>query len=445
MTETAVKKNDVIEIEIDDLGFDGEGIAHINGYTIFIKYALPHEKVRALVILAKPTFAVAKLTQVLIPSPDRAEPFCPVYYKCGGCGLQHLSYAAQTEFKRMCIKNAFFKNAHMEIDPDKAVESPQIKNYRNKMSLPVRGETPTIGFFAANSHRVVPISECPIQFEENGRLIEEFANFLHENKISGYDEFAHKGKVRHIIARKLGGNVTVTVVLNGKYADEIKSFDNNLRGLYGNNYAFYANYNSAQGNRILGEHSEFLGGNAAFADIDGIEAEIHPQSFFQVNDGVRNLLYKAVAAEADSETVIDAYSGAGVLSAILARKAKRVIAIEIESKAVESAKKLMKRNKVNNVRLICGDCSQKLPEVIGKEHDFTLVLDPPRSGCARSVALAAAEATPKKIIYVSCNPATLARDAAVFAEHGYRLIRITPFDMFPQTPNVETMVVLSRK
>ena len=435
-----VNKNDIIEAEIDGIGYEGEGIAHLGGYTVFIRYALPGEKVRAVIILAKPTFAVGKLLSVLNASADRAEPFCPVYYKCGGCGLQHMSYEAQLSFKARAVKDTFYKAAKLEVEPDEVVPSPEIRNYRNKMSLPIRGETAAAGFFATGTHRIVEINECPIQFEGNGALIRAFLDFLHREKISGYNETTHKGVVRHLTARKLGDFYTITAVANGNYRDKLKGFDKILREMYGGDYAYYINYNTGEGNAILGRKSEFIGGFERETEIDGLKISVHPQSFFQVNDGVRELLYREAAEETQASEIIDAYSGAGVFSAMLAKKAKSVTAVEIEPEAVRSAQKLMDANGIKNVKLVCGDCAEKIPELISGK--VGIVLDPPRAGCDRRVLEAVANAAPEKITYISCNPATLARDCAFLIARGYKIQRLTPFDMFPHSPNVENLCVL---
>ena len=447
---TPVNKNDVVEIEIDGLGYDGEGIAHIGGYTVFVRYALPGEKVRALIILAKPTFAVGKLQNILRLSPDRVEPFCPVYGKCGGCVLQHMSYAAQLEFKRKSVEDTFFKSARLRASADKTVESPLTKNYRNKMSLPVRGNPAQIGFFALGSHRVVPVYDCPVQFEGNGKLIEAFGKFLHENGISGYNETDGSGSVRHITARKLGDFYTVTVVSNGNHSKKLKKFDEVLRNLYGEKYAYYINYNTLRNNVILGKESELIGGTPAVSVQNGLEISVHPQSFFQVNDGVRELLYREAAKEADASVILDAYSGAGVLSSVLARTAEKVIAVEIEPKAVDSANAMLTKNGIANVQTVCGDCAEKLPRIISElssadKSKLGAVLDPPRSGCDSRVLEAIISANPPKIIYISCNPATLARDCSRLISGGYEISRLTPFDMFPHSANVETLCVLERK
>lgn len=441
-----LNKNDVIEIEIDGIGYEGEGIAHFNGYTVFIRYALPGERVRAVVILAKPAFAVAKLREILRASPDRAQPFCPVYYTCGGCGLQHMTYAAQLRFKQNAVKETFFKAARLRVDPAPCVASPLQREYRNKMSLPVRGTPAAVGFFANASHRLVPVTQCPIQFAGNGELIAAFTGFMHGANISGYNETDRTGTVRHLTARRLGGHTTVTAVVNGAYKERIAPFNAALKRLYGEKYAFYVNYNTSAGNRILGEKSELIGGAPAPIEADGLRVSVHPHAFFQVNDGVRSLLYAAAANEVRAAHIADAYSGAGVLSAILAKNAASVTAVEIEPAAVRSAKDLMEQNGIQNVRCLCGDCATLLPQVLQNcdGENTAVALDPPRAGCARPVLDACIASGAQKIVYISCNPATLARDVALLANGGYTLDSLTPFDMFPQTAGVETLAVLRR-
>ncbi len=443
--QSVLCKNDVIEADIDDIGCDGEGIAHVDGYTVFVPYALTGERVRAHIILAKPTFAVAKLLAVLRASPDRCAPFCPVFGKCGGCTLQHLSYEAQLRYKRATVQGAFRKTAQTETAVGETVASPKQTSYRNKMSLPVRGTPAVVGFFAAGTHRVVPIESCPIQFEGNGALLRAFCGFLHENHISGYDETTHGGTVRHLSVRMLDGFATVTVVINDPAQEKaLLPFDDVLRQLYKEKYAYYINSNTSAGNRILGAVSKRVGGTDVPIRADGLRLCVHPHSFFQVNDGVRELLYAQVVREAAAEEIVDAYSGAGVLSALLSRVARQVTAVEIEPKAVDSARDLLARNHIENVELVCGDCAERLPRIVAEKKDFTLVLDPPRAGCDVRVLDAAIASRPRKIVYVSCNPATLARDAARLGKGGYALARLTPFDMFPHSGNTECLAVLTR-
>ena len=442
--EAPVKKNDIVEAEIDGLGYEGEGIAHIGGYTLFVPFALLSERVRAHIILAKPSYAVAKLVSVLRPAKERVEPFCPHYGVCGGCAMQHIAYNAQLEFKRRSVQDTFYKTARLTVEPQETVRSPEERTYRNKLSLPVRGKEPKIGFFAPRSHRIVEIEKCPIQFEESERLIALFKAFLSRAHLEGYDETTGDGLVRHLVARKIGDTLTVTVVVNARSGKRIAPFYRDLQAAFGESVTLYCNYNGGRNNVILGEESVLLGGTPAPVLVDGLYTEVHPQSFFQVNDGVRELLYNAVRKEV-GDTVLDAYSGAGLLSALMAKEGKRVVAIEREKAAVESARLLNERNGIsqNAVRLVCDDCAQALPESL-RENPHTVVLDPPRSGCAPAVTAALVERPVQKIVYISCAPNTLARDLAALSS-AYELEKLTPYDMFPHCAGVETLAVLRRK
>ena len=444
LQDIPVKKNDIVEADIEDLGYEGEGVAHIGGYALFVPFALPGERVRAHIVLVKPAYAVAKLTAVLRPSKARVEPFCPHYRVCGGCAMQHIAYDAQLEYKRKSVQETFYKTAKLSVLPRETVPSPSTRAYRNKLSLPVRGKEPKIGFFAPRSHRIVEIERCPIQFEENETLIALFKAFLARERIEGYDETSGKGLVRHLVARKTGERLTVTVVVNARSGKRISPFYGDLRTAFGERVTLYCNFNEGRNNIILGEESVLLGGTPAPVLIDGLAVEVHPQSFFQVNDGIRSLLYSAVLAQV-GDTVLDAYSGAGLLSALTAKEGKRVTAIEREKKAVESAKLLNERNGIseNSVKLVCADCAEALPVSL-RENPHTVVLDPPRSGCAPAVTAALAERPVQKIVYISCAPNTLARDIAALST-AYELQSLTPYDMFPHCAGVETLAVLTRK
>ena len=268
---------------------------------------------------------------------------------------------------------------------------------------------------------------------------------MRENGIKGYNETTGTGEVRHLAARKIENAVTVTAVANGNFAKRLAPFEQKLKELYGENYAYYVNINETRGNCILGENSVFIGGSESPFEVNGLKVKVHPKSFFQVNDGVRELLYAEIVKEANGENVVDAYSGAGVLGAMLARSANSVTAIEIEPKAVESARFMLEQNGIKNVKTVCGDCAVELGNALKNAKNSTVVLDPPRAGCSRAALDAVCSARPEKVLYVSCAPATLARDAAILSEQGYSLTRLTPFDMFPQTANLETLVVLSKK
>lgn len=435
-----LEKNDFLEIDIEDIGINGEGISHFEGMAIFIKGALVGERVRAKIILVKPKFCVAIIDELLTQSPDRVAPFCEVFGKCGGCSLQHLSYDVQLRYKRDNIINTF-KKSGITLDVQSFVKSEKIRGYRNKMSLPVTGTA--VGFYAQGSHRIVPITSCPIQFDSNEKIIKIFTDFLRGNNLVGYDETTEKGDVKHLVVRVIGNMTYVTIVTPRAALPQIKALSEELTRVYGDNYALYLNFNDKKNNVILGNKTQFISGNNSPVVLDGLKCEVHPLSFFQVNDFIRQQLYASVCKHTFG-TVLDAYSGAGVLSAHIAKSAEKVIAIEIEKAATESAQKLIELNNIKNIKTINGDCAEEVPKVMAHNKIDVVVLDPPRSGCDRRVLSAVGETKVKKVVYVSCNPATLARDCKIMEEYDYKIESLCPFDMFPHTGEAEVLCILKK-
>ena len=442
-----LNKNDKIEAVIETLGYKGEGIARLGRVPVFINGALPGEKVRALVILVKKDFAVGKLLEVLTPSPLRVAPACPVFGKCGGCDVQHLAYEGQLDFKKRAVEDALLKIAHIRVNADECVPSPSVYGYRNKISLPVRKNAKggAIGFFAYNSHRIVETNDCPLQTEKVRKLIPVLRGIA--ERFAPYDEESGKGELRHFAVRDLGGRISLTAVvtrdLNARLICAVKECGAEVDELW-------QNINRTRGNVIMGEGSELILGERKPYYYCGLELFVHPNGFLQVNTGVAEKLYAKVAelaSRANADRIIDAYSGSGVLTALLSRNAKTVIGVEIEKAAVDSADELMRANGITNVRNICGDCADVIPRLLSggnPDSEKTLiVLDPPRGGCDAKVINAVNACGASEVIYVSCNPSTLARDLSMLT--SYNVVSVTPFDMFPQTKHVETLVLLFRK
>lgn len=441
-----LQKNDLVELNIEALGVNGEGVARYEGKTIFIKGALKGERVRAKIIAVKPRFNFALLEKVLLPSLDRVEPNCPNFGKCGGCDLMHLKQTAQAEFKRELVKDTLLHIGGIDAEVLPVVTGEKSLRYRNKLSFPVRkgrnGET-TIGLFAKGSHRVVETRDCLLQYEWNSRLVEAVRAFMEAEKLTAYDDESGNGIVRHIVAREIAGNTLVTLVCTKKI---------DLKGLYRElksallKVELYLNINRRRDNIILGDEWLKVGGESNNAVVDGFSVAVHPASFFQVNDEIREKLYKAVAEKVSGSSVIEAFSGAGLLSAIMSKRADEVYGIEINESAHESAFKMKENNGLENFYPVLGDVTEKLGGVIArcKKKPF-IVLDPPRSGIDGKVVEAIASADISGIVYVSCNPATLARDLKAFSEKGYAVASVQPYDMFPQTSNVETLAVLQKQ
>lgn len=474
-----LNKNDDIEVTVESLGYRGEGVARIDRVPVFIAGALPGERVRAHVILVKKDYAVAKLTEVLTRSADRTQPRCKYFGKCGGCNIQHMRYAAQLEYKRGAVADALQKIAHIDAEVGECVPSEEY-GYRNKLSLPVRQSGGTaVGLFAYNSHRVVEIDDCPLQTDGVRKIIprlREAAKYF-----APYDETSGKGELRHFVMRDLGGRISLTVIATRADPEKVKKACADIGA-----DEVWLNVNTAHSNVIMGDRTTLVAGEQKPHTVCGISVYVHPKAFLQVNDGVMQKLYSAVTERIKTlraERIIDAYSGGGTLTALLAPYARELIGVEIERAAVDSARDLARRMGLTNVRHICGDCARILPtlagnanigsdierikgktsEKVGKERNFgdivgegtespaaegsretntVIILDPPRSGCDKSV-IDAVNSSSASVIYISCNPSTLARDLALLT--NYAPVSITPFDMFPQTCHVETLVVLSHK
>ena len=436
-------KNDIIETEILSLGVNGEGVARVDGKAVFIKGALTGERVRAKIILVKPAFCIAILEKILSASPDRVVPLCSNFNKCGGCDIQHLNYESALKFKKDMVYQTLKRVGGIETEVNPTVSSELIYRYRNKVSFPVRqGKNGLeIGLFAKNSHRIVPVEDCPLQYGFIKVIIKAVKNFIESNNIKGYDEELGTGIVRHIVIRTVGDLTSVTIVttrfieLDGLFEQLKVSFPL---------LAVYLNINDKKNNVILGDKWHFVGGETQ-TEVDGLKIAVHPAGFFQVNDAVREKIYEHVCSLIKGNYAIEAYSGAGLLSAKIAQSAKQVYGIEINRQAHESAVKLCQDNGITNFTPVCADVGQVLSYIVGKCNGETfIVVDPPRSGLDEKACTALLNSGANNVVYISCNPATLARDCKILSEK-YAVVSITPYDMFPQTSNVETLVCLSKK
>lgn len=442
------EKNTVIELNIDNLGINGEGVGRWNGKTVFVKGALVGEKIKAKIIFSKPSFCVAIVQERLTDSADRTVPLCPLFLKCGGCNLQHLSYPAQLEFKRKLVQDNLQRIGKLDVCVSNTVASNKTFEYRNKMSLPVRkiNDKTVIGLFAQGSHRVVECSNCFLQPKWNVDIISCVKEFIDNSPYSGYDEEKRKGDIRHVVVREVDKTLFITIVA-------LKKID--LSNLYSvlvnkfNSFALYLNINDKTNNVILGDKWICVGEKNVKETVGNLSIKIHPASFFQVNDYIREKMYEKVVESiknANCEVVVDAYSGAGIMSAYFSSYAKKVYAIEINEQAHLSACELIKNNNISNLYPVCGDVKDKIGGILDENayKKTAVVIDPPRSGCDESVLKKLNECNIENLVYVSCDSATLARDLKILSEK-YKIESVTPYDMFPQTSNVETLVCLSKK
>lgn len=462
-------KDQEITLLIQNTGINGEGIARHEGKVIFIPYALTGEKVRAKIILIKEKYAVAKLLEVLTPAEERTRIKCSVFYKCGGCQLQHIRYCNQLKLKTKNVQDCFEKIAGLNPEINICVKSNFTFNYRNKLSVPVgdREGLILIGFYSAFSHNIVPIEKCPLHPDWVEKLIAALKDFMQACQIRGYNEEEESGVIRHLVARELSGQILITLVIN---ADSLNCdyFIKSLIKIFPH-FGLYLNINKKKTNKITGEKYIHIYGKAQINDeYNGLKYSIGPGAFMQINNSIKDKLYYKIIdlLKSKNDTVaIDAFSGTGLLAAHMTKHCKKVYTIEVDEQSYNSAQHLKKVNNIGDVmENILGDCNIELPLLLKKlkNEKVTLLLDPPRKGCDKEIIKAILKYKPQNIMYVSCNPATLARDIGYICgtletdkpdtnpnitkfNNLYEISLVQPYDMFPQTKHVETLVVMSRK
>lgn len=450
-----VEKNKEYEMNIEDLGVNGEGIGKIEGYTMFVSGALPGERVRIKAVKVGKSYGYGKLLEVKKASPDRKIPLCPYFPRCGGCQLQHLSYPAQLDFKRKLVQDALQRIGGLEgVVVNETIGMKEPWNYRNKMQFPVgmNKNGLAIGFYAPRSHDIIDMDRCYIHHPVNDKIISIVRDYINKFHIPPYDEHSHEGIIRHIVSRTgfKSGEIMVIIVTKGEelpYKDDlIKSLTENIPQIK----SIVQNINSKRTNVILGSQNKVLWGKAYIYDYIGdLKFKISPLSFFQVNPVQTEVLYKTAvdyAGLTGRETVIDAYCGTGTISLFMARKAAKVLGVEVVPQAIEDAKQNARENRIENVEFQCGDAEELIPELFkqGLQPDV-IVVDPPRKGCSEKLLEAIAYAKPDRIVYVSCNPATLARDLSYLSKNGYQVQKVQPVDMFAQTSHVESICLMSKK
>ena len=454
------KKNDICCVTIEDIGTDGEGIGKIDGFTLFIKDAVLGDEVEAKIMKAKKSYAYAKLEKVLTPSPFRVEPKCQFHKQCGGCQIQAMDYAKQLEFKHNKVRNNLIRIGGLDAEyVDSIMEAPVGMDipfyYRNKAQFPFgknkEGKTIT-GFYAGRTHSIIENTDCALGVVENKIILEKILKYTEQEKVTPYEEETHTGLLRHALIRKgfATGQLMVCLVINGKKLPSEDKLIQSLLEVEGMT-SISVSINTEKTNVIMGKEIRLLYGTEQIEDeIDGITFKISPLSFYQVNPVQTERIYSQALEYADlngDETVWDLYCGIGTISLFLAGKAKHVYGVEIVPQAIEDAKENAVRNGIKNVDFYVGKAEVVLPEKYEKEGIFAdvIVVDPPRKGCDEDCLNTIVQMQPKRIVYVSCDSATLARDVKYLEEHGYKLRKARIFDNFPQSVHVETVVLLTRK
>lgn len=450
-----IKKNTETEIEITGTTHDGSGVGRIGDFVVFVPGCAEGETVEILILSVNKNLAYAKALQILKPSSERVNPDCAVYSKCGGCAFRHISYEEELRLKYNRVADAMKKFSGTDIVPEEILPSLEVNCYRNKAQYPVgRDKDGRIiaGFYAPHSHRIVECENCILQPQEFSNILKTVTDWMSEYKIEPYNETTHSGLVRHIFLRiaPATGEIMLCLVINGKPSElghtkdlitAVTSTNENVKGIV-------LNINHENTNSIMGKKCVTIFGSDKITDImGGVKYEISPLSFYQVNSKQAERLYtiaKEFTGLKGDETLLDMYCGAGTIGLFMADKIKNLIGVEIIPQAIENAKRNAEINGINNARFICADAGKAAEELLSEElKPDIVVVDPPRKGCDKPTIDAISSMQPQRIVYVSCDPATLARDIKLFGVKGYKCERVKPVDMFPRTAHVETVVLMS--
>ena len=482
-----MKKNDLFQLEITDMGVDGEGIGTYEGMTFFVKDALIGDVIMARALKLKKNYGYARPEEILIPSPHRVEPACPLHRRCGGCQIQALSYEKQLEFKEQKVRNNLIRIggfAAEEVDtkmlPVVGMEQPY--RYRNKAQFPVGTDKEgnvVVGFYAARTHSIIPVEDCLLGVEENQPILEQVKEWMKECKVPAYDETTGKGLLRHVLIRYgfTTKEIMVCLIINGDVLPKEQELVARLKDLAGMT-SISININKKNTNVILGDTTRCIWGQKDITDYihlrktgenlvgqseefaltdTAVAYRISPQSFYQVNPIQTEKLYSTAleyAGLTGEEYVWDLYCGIGTISLFLAQKAKQVYGVEIVPQAIEDAKNNAALNGIKNAKFFVGKAEEVLPEfyesIRGGEdeamlHPDVIVVDPPRKGCDEACLSTMLKMQPKRMVYVSCDSATLARDLRILCDGGYELTKVRAFDQFAHTMHVETVALLIKK
>lgn len=462
-----MNKNDIVTVEITDIGVSGEGIGHVDGYTLFIKDAVIGDVVEAKVMKAKKNYGYARLMKVITPSEYRVEPKCAFARRCGGCQIQEMSYDRQLVFKDQKIRGNLERIGGFTKEQIEAVMQPVVGmehpfSYRNKAQFPFGTDkegNPITGFYAGRTHDIIANTDCALGVDQNREILEIILQYMRENKIKSYDEKTGKGLIRHALIRYgfKTKEIMVCLVVNGKKLPKAERLIEKLIQIEGMT-SITISPNTRRDNVIMGDSYEILWGQGYITDyIGNVKYQISPLSFYQVNPVQTEKLYGLALEYADlkgDETVWDLYCGIGTISLFLAQKAKQVYGVEIVPQAIDDAKENAKINAIDNAEFFVGKAEEVLPEYYAEyerehngetAHADVIVVDPPRKGCDETLLETIVKMQPEKVVYVSCDSATLARDLKYLCANGYEITVCRGVDQFPQSVHVETVVLLSQQ
>ena len=451
--EKAMEKNKTYRAEITGLTAEGAGVARIDGQVVFVPGVIPGETCEIKIDHVGRTCAYGSLVRAMEASPHRVEPECPYFGRCGGCVFWHMDYACELEQKKRRVQDALSRIGGVEFPDLQITGSESIYGYRNKVQFPVQAQNgkPVAGFYRAGSHAVIAIADCKIQPESANRAREAVLRWMEKENIAAYDERTHTGVVRHIYLRAASKDpkVLLCLIVNGKTLAKKEALVRTIREQVPEVSGIVINYNTKKSNVILGDRFEALTGDGALEDtLLGLTFRLSPAAFYQVNHDQAERLYETAiefAGLRGEETALDLYCGSGTITLCLARHVKKVYGVEIVDAAIRDAKENAARNGISNTEFFCADAGEAAAKFArdGIKPDV-IVIDPPRKGVSEDVIAAMAQMAPARIVYVSCDPATLARDVARLREKGYEARKAHCFDLFPRCAHVETVVLLSK-
>lgn len=451
-----IKKNDIVEIEITGMTAEGSGIGRYNGIAVFVASTAVGDKIRARLIKVSKNYAIGKIEEIIIPSADRQIPECSIFDKCGGCAYRHVTYQAELKYKRQRVIDAIERIGGFKgFKVDEIVGAKNPDNYRNKAQIPIGTDKQgnvIMGFYAANSHRIVPYDNCKLQPEIFNRVTDIIKNWMNTYRLTTYNELTGKGKLRHVYIRygEMTNELMVCIVANGKTVPAEDKLCSMLTSELSEIKSVVININTDDTNVVLGKSCRTIYGNNSISDIlCNLKFDISPLSFYQVNRSQAERIYSLAKEYADmnkNKILFDIYCGTGTIGLSMADSCKAVYGIEIVSDAIKNARQNAVNNKITNAEFICADAYDGTKQLTdrGIKPDV-IVIDPPRKGSSPEAIELIVSLMPKRIVYVSCDPATLARDLKLFNSLGYEPKIITPVDMFPRTSHVETVCLLSRK
>ena len=449
-----LKKNEIVEIEITGMTAEGSGVGRVEGIAVFVPGAAAGDRLKVRILKTAKTYAFGKIEEILEPSPERIESDCPCSEQCGGCAFRHITYAEELRAKENRVRDAIERIGGLQ-NPDihPIVGAEHADGYRNKAQIPIGQDKQgnlIAGFYANHSHRIVQCDCCALQPKPFEQALDAFLEWARKSGESAYDETTHKGKLRHLYLRMAEGTgeVMVCMVVNGNGLKGEDSLAALLRERVDGLKSVLINSNREDTNVVLGRRFRTVWGQDFLTDrMCGLQFRISPLSFYQVNHAQAQRLY-ALAGEyaglTGKETVLDLYCGTGTIGLSMAGRAGRVIGVEAVAQAVENARENAALNNIENAEFLCMDAAEAAQLLVQRgEHPDVVVLDPPRKGCAPELIRTVADMAPSRIVYVSCDPATLARDLKLFRELGYAAGLITPVDLFPRTKHVECVVLMT--